>query len=482
MTAQTEEAQTQAPTAGLPPAPYAGRYRLQGLLGSGATADVHRAVDERLGRPVALKVFRPECGPEAGARFAGEARLLARLDHPGLVTVYDYGHCDGRSHLALELVEGRSLRDVLRDGPLPPADVAPFGAALARALAHVHARGVVHRDVKPANVLVDREGSPRLADFGVSRLVDGGGMTATNKVVGTAAYLAPEQVRGLGACTASDVYALGLLLLECLTGRREYPGPPMESAVARLHRSPAVPGGEARLPTLLRRMTAGRPEDRPDARTCGLLLDQAGTAEAEAPVPAPRRPHRRPVLAVAAGLACAGLACGGATLAASGSADRASAPGGPSAPAAGGPSAPAAHGSGPARTAAPRTPALRTSAPGGVAPVSARIRPGGPAAARTASKAAASGAAKGHARQKGGGKAKGAEGKGEGKGGDGKGHGKGNPKGEGKGGEGKGHGKGKPKGGAEGNGRAKAEGEGHGGGGRPGPGDGPGSVRGHGPR
>ncbi|MEV7202530.1 serine/threonine-protein kinase [Streptomyces griseoluteus] len=250
-----------------------GRYRLGAGIGRGGAADVYEGVDVRLGRQVAVKFFRAGAEPELERRFAEEAVLLARLQHPGLVTVYDAGRHQDRAYLVMELVTGRTLRECLASGPLSPRRVAELGAALARALTHVHDAGIVHRDIKPSNVLLDASGAPHLADFGIARLVNATRHTASDVLIGTAAYLAPEQVMGREIRPAADVYALGLVLLECLKGELEYAGTPLEAAVARVHRSPVVPDS---LPTglarLLHAMTAQDETARPDAPSCASAL------------------------------------------------------------------------------------------------------------------------------------------------------------------------------------------------------------------
>ncbi|WP_371476844.1 serine/threonine-protein kinase [Kitasatospora sp. NBC_00315] len=298
---------------------FAGRYRVQEHLGRGGAAEVVRAVDERLQRSVALKVFRPEAGGDAAERFAQEGRALARLRHPGLVEVYDYGTWGERPFLVLELIEGPTLREVLAREPLSPVAAARLGSQLARVLSFVHGHGVVHRDVKPSNILIGEGGAPRLADFGVARLPGDAAMTRTGCVVGTPAYLAPEQIRGRSARPAADVYALGLVLVECLTGRREYGGAPLEAAAARLHRSPAVPGHLPRgLSRILRQMTLSDPLQRPSAIECADALGEVTSLAAPALTqPLALRVSRMPVhrrrgasLAAAAVLALAGLAAG----------------------------------------------------------------------------------------------------------------------------------------------------------------------------
>jgi hypothetical protein len=261
-----------------------GRYELRRRLGRGGMADVYRAVDLSLGRAVAVKVFHVGYGPEIGERgFHSEVWTLAGLQHRNLVTLYDAGVDGEDSYLVLQLVRGTTLADRLRQGPLPPDDVARIGCALAEALACVHAHGILHRDVKPSNVLLAADGGVYLTDFGVSCLLGATGVTATGTVMGTPAYLAPEQVAGRSVEAPADVYALGLVLLECLTGQREYQGSPVEAALARLSRPPHVPrrlaAGWCRL---LEDMTTGDPAQRPTASTVAGRLRRLATRQAPA--------------------------------------------------------------------------------------------------------------------------------------------------------------------------------------------------------
>ena len=243
------------------------RYRLEKLVGRGGTAEVWAATDIALERRVAVKLVTAS-GGEDSARVAGEARLLARLNHPGLVPVFDAGTDDaGRPWVVMEFVDGETLAEVVRRGAVPVHDVAAMGRALAEALQHVHEERLVHRDVKPANVLVGRDGRVRLTDFGIARLVDAAKVTATGFTVGTASYLSPEQVTGAAVGPPSDVYSLGLVLIECLTGEREYSGSAVEAAMARLHRQARVPSGlPGGLSALLLAMTALEAERRPTAQ------------------------------------------------------------------------------------------------------------------------------------------------------------------------------------------------------------------------
>ncbi|WP_225826375.1 serine/threonine protein kinase [Streptomyces naphthomycinicus] len=265
-----------------------GRYRLDAVIGSGGAGDVHRGFDLRLKRPVAVKVFRPGTGGDTEAGFHNEAVILARLRHPGLVTVYDAGRHDGRAHLVMELIEGPTLKARIAAGPLTSGETAALGADLARALAHAHDTGIVHRDVKPSNIMLDASGRPHLTDFGISRLVDATTCTTTGTLVGTAAYLSPEQVLGQSVGPPADVYALGLVLLECVTSRLEYDGAPLEAAIARLLRRPELPDFlPSEFAALLGDMTAMDAQSRPSADDCARTLAALAGTIGPGPVPPP---------------------------------------------------------------------------------------------------------------------------------------------------------------------------------------------------
>ena len=257
-----------------------------------------RAWDHDSGGSVAVKVFPP--GSAAATRGGNrEGEVLTGIRHVGLVGVRDCGiDRDGCPFVVMDFVEGESLSGRLRRGPLPAGVVVDLGAVLAAALAHVHARGIVHRDVKPGNVLLDEAGRPWLADFGLARFVDATRVTATcvtatGVVQGTAAYLAPEQVRGETVGPAADVYALGLVLLEAIKGRREYEGGALESAMARLKRTPYVPPDVPDpLGRALRRMTLTEPTDRPTAAEVAAILGEPAAPDDLVVGPAWRAPAR----------------------------------------------------------------------------------------------------------------------------------------------------------------------------------------------
>ena len=209
-----------------------GRYQLGELIGRGGMAEVHRGVDLRLDREVAIKLLAHSPGADR-ARFAAEARMLAQFNHPNLVRLFDAGDDGSVAWLVMELVKGTTLAERCHNGPLSDHDVTEAGRQLADALRYVHGEGVIHRDVKPSNILFDDQRC-LLADFGVARLVDSASLTVTGTMLGTPAYLAPEQVAGEPVGPPADVYSLGLVLAEALSGRRVFVGTAVETAAARL--------------------------------------------------------------------------------------------------------------------------------------------------------------------------------------------------------------------------------------------------------
>jgi serine/threonine protein kinase len=267
--------------------PLPTRFQVAGLLGRGVGTEVYEAFDDDLDREVAVKLFPADLDETACRRIADEARALDRLNHRRLVSVFDGGIHQGRPYLVMQLIRGISLSKRLREGAMLTAEAVVLVALLADALAHVHAQGVVHRDVKPSNILLDEEGLPHLSDFGIALLAGQSRVTAVDEVIGTPAYLAPEQILSGALGPAVDIYALGLVLLECITGHREYDGPnKLEAALARLSRDPRIPEElPGPLAGLLRAMTAREPGRRPTAQHCvntlSALVIEAAEPETE---------------------------------------------------------------------------------------------------------------------------------------------------------------------------------------------------------
>ena len=248
------------------------RYELRTRLGEGGMGVVYRAQDMMLGREVAVKVFRD--GATEIARTASETQLLAGLNHPALVTLFDaHIGVEEPRYLVMEYVDGPTLEERLVHGPLSERTTARVARDLGEALHVVHQAGIVHRDVKPANVLLRAPGVPgeefhaKLADFGIAYLVDTTRLTTPGTIIGSAAYLSPEQVTGAAPVPASDIYSLGLVLLEALTGRRAFAQEGAREAVlARLTQDPIVPSSVGHdWGTLLTAMTARDPARRPAA-------------------------------------------------------------------------------------------------------------------------------------------------------------------------------------------------------------------------
>jgi serine/threonine protein kinase, bacterial len=278
-----------------------GRYRVATKIATGGTSTVYRGLDMRLDRPVALKVMdsRYAGDDQFLTRFQLEARTVARLKDPGLVAVYDQGLDARHPFLVMELVEGGTLRELLAErGPMPPHAVAAVLRPVLGGLAAAHRAGLVHRDVKPENVLISDEGEVKIADFGLVRAVAAAGITSTSVILGTAAYLSPEQVRDGNASPRSDVYAVGIVAYELLTGQPPFSGDSALSvAYQRLDAdvpppSTVINGVPAQFDELVTRATARDPADRryADAQDMGVELDAIveELALPEFRVPAPR--------------------------------------------------------------------------------------------------------------------------------------------------------------------------------------------------
>ena len=313
----------------LTPGSRLGPYEVLSILGTGGMAEVYRARDTRLGRDIALKVVNEALAgdPELVHRFEQEARLAGSLNHPNLVAVYDVGLHEGSPYFITELLKGESLRNRLSRGRVPLDTALDWGGQLAQGLAAAHARGIVHRDVKPENVFVTSDGHVKLLDFGIAKLAEASraegphgmlddtvtpteGQTRTGAILGTPAYMSPEQVRGEKVDARTDVFSLGALLYEMLSGRRPFPGDSLvESGHAILHdEPPPLPGVPPPLAQLIRRCLAKDPEARfQSARDLAFALEALRSDVEPRPISRPsslRSFLRRPwwVFALLAGL------------------------------------------------------------------------------------------------------------------------------------------------------------------------------------
>ncbi|PLS74732.1 MAG: serine/threonine protein kinase, partial [Actinobacteria bacterium] len=249
------------------------RYRLGRRLGRGGMAEVYEAHDELLDRPVAVKMLRPDiaANPDVRSRFEVEARSAARLHHPNVVSVFDTGEDGGDPYLVMELLPGQSLADRLGQGRVAPEWLCRVAGDVLAALGAAHAAGLVHRDVKPANVLLTADGQAKVGDFGIAKSMEavGGDLTVTGLLLGTPAYLAPERIQGETATPQSDLYSLGVVLYEALAGVKPFVGnTPMAvaTAIATLAPPPlhvARPGLDPRLVAAVERAMAKNPAERP---------------------------------------------------------------------------------------------------------------------------------------------------------------------------------------------------------------------------
>jgi eukaryotic-like serine/threonine-protein kinase len=324
----------------------ADRYELVELIGKGGMSSVFKAHDRMLDRTVAIKILHPQFtdDEEYVERFRREARSVAQLSHPNIVTVIDRGEDERRQFIVFEYVEGENLKQRLqRTGAMPVHDALLLGLQMARALSFAHSRGLVHRDVKPQNVLLNDDGQAKMTDFGIARSVDVQGVTITGTVLGTSEYIAPEQARGQRVDAQTDVYSLGVVLYELLTGAVPYEGETFVTVALKhvnepvrsvLERRPDAP---PRLALAVERAMAKSPDERYDSmdELVGELeacLDDLDPSSEDAtmitrwPVAAPRRrrersPRRRrrrrlgvlwPIAAVLGVLAVAALAALGA--------------------------------------------------------------------------------------------------------------------------------------------------------------------------
>ena len=286
----------------------AGRYELEKLVGSGGMSNVFRAHDRLLERTVALKILHEQYSRDDDyvERFRREARAVAKLAHPNIVTVIDRGEQDGRQFIVFEYVDGPNLKDLTRDGPLEPREAIELTLQVARALSFAHQRGLVHRDVKPQNVLLNDDGQAKVTDFGIARSLDVQGVTQTGTVLGTSDYIAPEQARGQRVDPKTDIYSLGTVLYELLVGDVPFSGDNFVAVAMRHVSEPAPsvvehrPDCPLRLDLAVQRAMAKDPDDRFESMDDFVAELEACLAEVEGPdgegatliVPPPRRPPR----------------------------------------------------------------------------------------------------------------------------------------------------------------------------------------------
>src|SRR6202790_3826795 len=228
------------------PRVLSGRYELSHLVARGGMAEVYRARDQPLDRPAALKVLFPELSVDRSfvERFRREAQAAANLSHPNIVPVFDWGEDTGTYFIVMEFIDGRPLSSILKTaGPLSAERTADIGAHVAAALGYAHKHGVIHRDVKPGNVLITDEGQVKVTDFGIARAINTEeSLTQTGAVMGTATYFSPEQAEGIGVDSRSDIYSLGVVLYEMVTGRPPFLGdPPVAVASKHVRDHPPAP-------------------------------------------------------------------------------------------------------------------------------------------------------------------------------------------------------------------------------------------------
>ncbi len=262
-----------------------GRYRLDSKLGSGGMSTVYLAIDETLDRPVAIKLLHAEISdqPDQLERFRREARAVAQLSHPNVVAVIDAGEDGGYPYIVFEHVEGETLKQRIdRLGRLPVDEAAAYGIEVGRGLAAAHAQRLIHRDVKPQNVLIDADGRAKVTDFGIARSLESDGLTKTGRVLGTTDYVAPEQAMGQGVDARCDIYSLGVLLYEMLTGEVPFQADTLVG-VAMKHVNEKMPDVQERRPEIssalaavIERATAKEPKTRyPDMASCLADLEAA---------------------------------------------------------------------------------------------------------------------------------------------------------------------------------------------------------------
>nr|MDQ3575977.1 serine/threonine protein kinase [Actinomycetota bacterium] len=282
------------------PEVIADRYELGGLLGRGGMGEVRDGLDRRLGRPVAVKLLRRDLAaePELRRRFEAEARAAAPLTHPNVVAVYDTGEQDDVPYIVMERLAGRTVADEMVEGPLEPARVERLAREVLAALDVAHRAGVVHRDIKPGNLLLTPDSSVKVADFGIAKVAEalGPDVTMTGEVVGTPAYLAPERLEGRPATASSDLYSLGVVLYEALSGTKPYSGDTpwglAQAVMAGQHRplDEVAPGLPPALVAATERALATLPGDR-FATAADMAASLHGDGSATRAIPHTSRPQ-----------------------------------------------------------------------------------------------------------------------------------------------------------------------------------------------
>jgi len=289
------------------------RYELEARLGHGGMAEVWQALDTRLKRPVAIKVLAPQLteDPEFLVRFFSEAQAIAKISHPNVVEVLDFGQHDGSPYLVMELVPGGALTDKMGE-PVAPAEAFELVAAAARGAGAAHSEAIVHRDLKPANILLDEDGRPKLADFGIAASARSERLTATGAAIGSPHYISPEQASSGEATPASDVYSLGIVLYELVTGRRPFEGDNVTAvAIAQVEQEPPAPSTvapdlDAAVDAIVLKCLAKDPGERfTDGNELAEILSRGPAAitvleETATPIAAATGWTRRRSLAVAA--------------------------------------------------------------------------------------------------------------------------------------------------------------------------------------
>jgi serine/threonine protein kinase len=305
----TEDAAPLGPAGPMPPGRILGSYELLSPIGAGGMGEVYLARDVRLGRNIAIKLLpgSHRLDPERVLRFEREARAASALNHPNIITIYDIGTCEAGRFIVMELVEGRTLREILESGPAL-ASLAPIGEQIAKALAVAHAAGIIHRDIKPANIMVRKDGYVKVLDFGLARLVhetDGpGSLDVTNPgcVLGTTAYMSPEQARGEALGAPSDVFSLGIIFYQMATGKHPFHASSLVATLHAIHSQEPVPPITSNplvrrpLSDLILAMLHKDASQRPTAAEIDdVLIEGSSVANISPSEPSSQRSHNLPL-------------------------------------------------------------------------------------------------------------------------------------------------------------------------------------------